>query len=153
MTQQNNRPTDRAHSMEALRSLGLPGSDIFMAELVLASEMAWADGVLQPNEKAMLHAYCEELVEQLNRQAGARLFTMRHALRTLQRGLARRLRPHERELILECVRSISTGSSGAGLRRRAVQWCEAVAALDGSPVWDAGELFWLQRLRAALEVA
>jgi len=33
-----------------------------------------------------------------------------------------------------------------------VEWAEAVAAVDGSPVLDSRELFWLQRVRTVLEV-
>ena len=142
---------EREETTRRLRSLGFKGSAVYLVELVIAAEMAWADGEVQPNERALLQAYCEALVDQLNSVAGARLFTTRQALDTLDRLLRRRMRPFEREWILDCVRRLSSGRGGHQTRQRVLQWCEAIGAVDGSPVWDARELFWLQRVRTALE--
>lgn len=142
---------DREELTRRLRTLGFKGSAVYLVELVIAVEMAWADGEVQPNERALLEAYCEALVEQLNATAGARLFTTRQALDTLARLLRRRLRPYEREWVLDCVRRMSAGRTGDLTRKRVMQWCEAIGAVDGSPVWDARELFWLQRVRTVLE--
>lgn len=143
--------TERQVALERLKALGLRGADVYLAELIPAIEMAWADGVVQPNEQALLEAYCESLVKQLNEQAGARLFDLGRALRRLHTFLSRRLTPSERHTALEALRLLSTGQQT--MRRRIAQWCEAVAAVDGSPVWDARELFWLQRVRTSLELA
>ncbi|MFZ5440269.1 MAG: hypothetical protein ACOZQL_09690 [Myxococcota bacterium] len=143
---------ERKLALERLRALGFQGPDVYFAELVPAVEMAWADGVVQPNEQAVLEAYAQTLVDALNEQAGANLFTLARALAWLSRLTRRRLSPHERGWALESVRLLSAGPQGTKLRKRVVEWCEAVAAVDGSPVWDARELFWLQRVRTALEL-
>jgi hypothetical protein len=112
--------------------------------------MAWADGEIQANELAILEAYCEALVESLNQQVGARLFDLRRALSRLEVLTRKRLTPAQREQALVALRTLSQGTRGDETRRRIVQWAEAVAAVDGSPVWDTRELFWLQHLRRSL---
>lgn len=144
---------ERARALERLKALGFTGPDVYFAELIPAVEMAWADGEVQANERAVLEAYAQALVESLNATAGARLFTFSRALVWLRRLLKRRLTPYERSWALESVRLLSSGAAGLPMRRRIVEWCEAVAAVAGSPVWDARELFWLQRVRSTLEVA
>jgi hypothetical protein len=144
---------DRTRALDRLRQLGFTGADVYFAELIPAAEMAWADGEVQPNELAVLHAYGEALVESLNRQVGATLFKTPRALAWLKKLTQRRLSPHERAWALEAVRALSNGPSGLAMRKRIVEWCEAVAAVDGSPVWDVREAFWLQRVKTSLELA
>lgn len=131
-------------------ALGFRGPEIYLAELIPAVEMAWADGEIQANELAILEAYCEALVESLNRQVGARLFNLGRALTRLKALTQRRLTPAQREVALLALRTLSEVTAGHETRKRIVQWSEAVAAVDGSPVWDTRELFWLQRIRRSL---
>lgn len=141
-------------AVRVLSALGFEGRDIYLAELIPAVEMAWADEVIQPNERAMLESYCETLVERLNQQAGARFFTLSRALALLDRLSARRLRPAERQAALLALRSWSDLSlTGAQMRQRMLEWAEAVAAVDGRPVWDSRELFWLESMRRSLDAA
>lgn len=142
--------TPREKAVQRLRSLGFEGADLYLADLIPAVEMAWADGQVQANERAVLEAFCETLVESLNRRAGARLFTVERARRRLERLLERRLGPAERQAALLAVAQLSEGVVGADRRKRMIEWAEAVAAVDGSPVWDARELFWLERVRSTL---
>jgi len=131
-------------------ALGFRGPEIYLAELIPAVEMAWADGEIQANELAILEAYCEALVESLNRQVGARLFNLGRALPRLKGLPLGRLTPARRELALVALCTLSQGTRGDETRKRILQWSEAVAAVDGSPVWDTRELFWLQRIRRSL---
>lgn len=131
-------------ALQALAALGFRGRDIYMAELIPAVEMAWADGRIQPNELALLKAYCEALTERLNRHAGAGFFQLRHSLEVLGRLTRRRLLPHERLAALAALKAWSGESaSGAERRKEMLEWASAVAAIDGRPVWDTRELFWL----------
>jgi hypothetical protein len=134
---------DMSHDDLAL--LGLHGADTYFAELIPAAEMAWADGEVQPNERALLEAYASDLIERLNREAGAPAFSGARAQAMLARLLQRRMRPYERHAAL---RLLSGRSREA--KRRMLQWVEAVAAVDGHPVWDTRELFWLQAVRRTL---
>ena len=56
-------------ALKVLSALGFKGRDVYLAELIPAVEMAWADDAIQPNERALLEVYCENLVEHLNQQA------------------------------------------------------------------------------------
>jgi hypothetical protein len=135
-------------ALRVLSVLGFKGRDVYLAELIPAAEMAWADGEIQPNERAMLEAYCETLVERLNQQAGARFFSVARAKALLERLTQRRLRPAERQAALYALKTWSgLALTGAQMRKRMIEWAEAVAAVDGSPVWDTRELFWLQSLK------
>lgn len=144
---------ERVTAVERLKALGFSGTDVYLAELIPATEMAWADGQVQPNEVAVLESYCEALVTDLNREVGARLFSTARALKQLRRLLKRRLSNFEREWAIESLRRLSLGTRGHEMRERIIAWCEAVAAVDGSPVWDVRELFWLQRVRRSMGLA
>ncbi len=144
--------TEQKNAIHQLAALGFKGRDLYLAELIPAVEMAWADGVIQPNERAMLESYCMDLVERLNREAGAAFFTLSRALALLDKLTERRLHPSERQAALFALKEwAGPGLPGHEKRKRMLQWAEAVAAVDGKPVWDTRELFWLQALKRNLE--
>ncbi len=143
---------ERDAAVKVFSSLGFKGPGVYLAELIPAIEMAWADGLVQPNERALLEAYCETLVKSLNQQAGANLFSVGLALKTLDRMLDHRMSPSQRQGALWALRIWSKGPMGHLMRKRIVEWSEAVAAVDGAPVWDTRELFWLQTIKRTLEL-
>lgn len=131
-----------------LATLGFRGQDVYLAELIPAVEMAWADGEIHPNERAMLEAYCEALTEKLNEDAGANVFTLRRALAVLELLLRKRLYASERYRALRALATLAGGGpAGQRRRKRMLEWAEAVAAVAGRPVWDSRELFWLQAMK------
>jgi hypothetical protein len=135
-----------------LAELGIEGRDIYFAELIPVVEMAWADGVIAPNERALLEEYCVALTQRLNRQAGAEFFTVARAFLVLDRLTQSRLTPAQRLTALKALKAwTGTGSSGEAMRASMISWAEAVAAVDGSPVWDSRELFWLQTMKRNLQ--
>lgn len=139
-------------ALHDLATLGFKGRDVYLAELIPVVEMAWADGVIAPNERALLEAYCEALTERLNRRAGAPFFRLARTLLVLERLTQRRLTPDQRLKALKALKQWSgTGASGEEMRSGMLEWAEAVAAVDGSPVWDTRELFWLQTMKRTLE--
>lgn len=143
---------DTKKALRDLEGLGFKGRDVYLAELIPVVEMAWADGVIQPNERALLEAFCETLTERLNRQAGAPLFHLKRTLVLLERLVARRLTPYERVTALRALKVwASQAFGGDGMRKGMLEWAEAVAAVSGSPVWDTRELFWLQTMQHTLE--
>ena len=90
---------EKEQALHDLGDLGFKGRDVYLAELVPVVEMAWADGVIAPNEQAVLETWS------------------------------------------------GNGLSGEEMRSGMLEWAEAVAAVDGSPVWDTRELFWLQTMK------
>ncbi|MBL8954692.1 MAG: hypothetical protein JNK82_28200 [Myxococcaceae bacterium] len=149
-------PTPNADMMTArrtLKRLGLAGPDIYLAELIPAVEMAWADGSIHPSERALLEAYCDQLVAHLNVMAGAPVFSGKRARAALDHMLSRRLLPHERhEALLALKVRASQTAEGAQMVHRLVEWTEAVGAVAGQPAWDTRELFWLQTVLRILQV-
>ncbi len=139
-------------ALQDLADLGFRGRDVYLAELLPVVEMAWADGVIAPNERALLEAYCMTLTGRLNHQAGAPFFQPARSLLVLDRLTQRRLSPAQRLVALRAIKAWSgSGLSGAEMRFGMLEWAEAVAAVDGSPVWDTRELFWLQTMKRNLE--
>lgn len=138
----------KEQALRVLARLGFRGPDRYLAELIPAVEMAWADGSVQANEQAMLEAYTSALVDELNREAAVKAFSLRRGLALLRGLLSRRLEPYQRYAVLQALRALA----GERARSRMVEWAQAVGAVAGSPVWDARELFWLQAMRRHLEV-
>ncbi len=125
---------------------------MYLAELLPVVEMAWADGAIAPDERALLEAYCESLTDRLNHQAGAQFFRLARTLLVLQRLTQRRLSSAERLTALKALKTWSgIGSSGDEMRSGMLEWAEAVGAIDGSPVWDPREFFWLHTMKRNLE--
>lgn len=144
--------SERDKSVKWFANLGLRGVELSFAEMLPAVEMAWADGCVQPNEQAMLTSYCETLVRQVNERAGAELVRRPDALARLEKLLSRRLLPAEREGSLWALRIWTKGPTGRAIRKRIVEWSEAVAVVDGSPLIDPREQFWLATVKRTLEV-
>ena len=144
---------DMERALLDLSNLGFEGSDVYLAEIIPAVEMAWCDGVIQPEERATLEAYCEDLTGRLNREAQAPFFTRGRALFLLDLLSVRRLLPAQRQGALRALKTWSgEGPCGATMRRRIVAWAEAVAVVTGHPAWDTRELFWLQTMRRTFEL-
>lgn len=128
-----------------LKRLGFHDADLPLAELIPATEMAWADGVIHPDERALLEAYRDALVERLGGAVSAQ-----QARAVLERLMSRRLAPYQRQAAIDALAVRSHGTAdGAQMRERIVEWAEAVAAISGRPVWDTRELFWLQAMMRA----
>ena len=136
---------ERQQALTRLAALGFQGADVYLAELIPAVEMAWADGEIQPRERLVLEAYCEALVDRLNREAGYAFFTLRRAHRLLGALLTSRLSPAARQAALEAL----SRADGVADRERMLTWAEAVGGAAGAPPWDTREQFWLQAMRRA----
>lgn len=141
----------KEEALQELGTLGFRGRDVYLAELIVAVEMAWADGEIQPEERSMLEAYCEDLVLRLNRHAGAHFFTLSRALTLLDRLSRQRLRPVDRQRALAAIKTwIGVTPAADEMRNRMIDWAAAVAVTGGWPRWDTRELFWLQTLKREL---
>jgi len=139
-------------ALHDLATLGFKGRDVYLAELIPVVEMAWADGVIAPNERALPEVFRECATERPNLPARAAFLSLARTLLVMDRLTQRRLTPSERLSALKALKRWSgTGGSGDEMRAGMLRWAEAVAAVDGSPVWDTRELFWLQTMKRQLE--
>lgn len=139
---------------ERLKALGFEGQDLYLAELIPLVEMAKADGVVEPNERALLEAFAIRQVRELNAQASSPVFDLDRALDLLRSLLERRLLPHERQAAILALKDWwqATGQFPAA-RQRVLDWARAVATVSGRPALDTRELFWLRNLSRSWETA
>ncbi len=142
---------NKEQALRDLEALGFRGREVYLAELIPVVEMAWSDGKIELNERALLLAYCEALTQRLNEHAGAPFFTLERTLVTLERLCERPLTPSQRVLALRALKAwAGPGVSGVEMRSEMLSWAQAVAAVGGSPVWDSRELEWLRLMEGAL---
>jgi hypothetical protein len=139
---------DTEQALSDLADLGFKGRDIYLAELIPVVEMAWADGVIAPNERTLLEAYCEALTDRLNHQAGQQFFRLSRTRAVLDRLTLTRLSSAQRLVALKALKAwTGNGLSGAEMRNGMLEWAHAVAASSGTPVWDSRELAWLETMK------
>lgn len=139
MRTQPTRRKGQGPSPSPLAALGLSRDELQLAQLVPAVEMAWADGVVGPDELAALEGLCEVARGQL---AAAR------AHRAVRQLVAHRLAPPQLDEVLAALRASFPSLEE---RRQMVDWAEAIASVDDEQ-WDPRERAWSERLRSALGV-
>lgn len=134
-------------AVETLSQLGFSGPDIYLAELIPLVETAWADGQIQPSERALLEAICVRQTRWLNEKAGVNVFSAERSLQLLHRELERRLTPHQRQAALIALEHWwrATGQWREA-PKRLIRWANVVARSAGLPRVDTRELFWLRTL-------
>ncbi len=138
---------EKEQALRDLAELGFHGRTIYLAELIPVVEMAWSDGKIEPNERALLLSYCESLTQRLNDHAGATFFKLEHTLTVLERLCERPLQPAQRLVALRALKAwAGPGLTGVEMRHEMLSWAQAVAAVGGSPVWDSREMEWLQTI-------
>ncbi len=147
----------RAGTAPDARALSLPvrleGLDAYLAELVPAVEMAWADGAIQPEEQLALQAYCFELTRGLNQTIGRTVFTAAEALRLLEVLMQRRLpAPARGALVDGLAKLFARAPHGPIARERMLHWSRVVAEAAGKPAWHEAEVQWMRTLRARFDV-
>jgi len=135
--------------MRVLAALGFTGPDVYLAELITAVEMAWADGEIQANERAMLYAYGDDLTQRLNDEVGTPVFSRARTRELIDLLCRRRLTSAERRAALFALKTWG----GREMAARMISWAEAIAAVDGSPVWHERERAWLAALQRTASTA
>ena len=138
---------EREQALRELEGLGFRGRDIYLAELIPVVAMAWSDGKIEPNERALLVAYAETLTLRLNDHSGAAFFKLERTLEVLEQLCERPLSPAQRLVALRALKVwAGPGLTGVEMRSEMLSWAQAVAAVGGSPVWDSRETEWLQTI-------
>ncbi len=72
---------------EKLAEYGIKRHEIYLIDLVILCEMAWADGQLQDGEREILLSYLNLHVDSINRLAGCRVLAYKDARDFLNRFL------------------------------------------------------------------
>lgn len=112
----------RHDALERLAAFGIAGTDVYFVDTIPLLEMILADGVVQPEEVALLEAFLKSHVENLNALAGHEVVTLEGARAFVRQFLERRPDPE----LLGLLRRLlpETGLSGdephSIQRRRAI---------------------------------
>jgi len=72
-------PLSFTDAVKKLSRVGIKDSEIYLIDLVLLCEMAWADGSVQEGEREILFSYLNHHVDAINRLAGCRVLEHRDA--------------------------------------------------------------------------
>jgi hypothetical protein len=145
---------------EALGELakrGIMGNAVYLLDVLPLVEMAWADGVVQPGERAMILAFLDEHLRQMEERNGSQVVPRAEALRFVDRFLTER--PPEEELrhLRELFVAVRLSEEGRAERtQRILDGAMAVGGVAGAPsnparAWDERELDKLWELELALQ--
>lgn len=150
-------PMTRHEALAELARRGILGNAVYLLDVLPLVEMAWADGVVQPGERAMILAFLDEHLRQLEAREGGAVVPRADALRFVDRYLTER--PPEAELrrlreLLVVVRLAEQG--GHERTQRILDGAMAVGGVSGAPAnparaWDERELDKLWELEVALQ--
>ncbi|MFH0780599.1 MAG: hypothetical protein V2B20_01410 [Pseudomonadota bacterium] len=72
-------PLSFADAVEKLAKVGIHNHEIYLIDLILLCEMAWADGSVQESERELLFSYLNHHIDAINRLAGCRLLEHKEA--------------------------------------------------------------------------
>lgn len=83
-------PLSFADAVEKLSQVGIQNKEIYLIDLVLLCEMAWADGSVQEGEREILFSYLNHHVDSINRLAGCRVIEHKEAKELIRSFLDKR---------------------------------------------------------------
>ncbi len=63
-------PLSFADAVQKLSRVGIRNSEIYLIDLIILCEMAWADGSVQEGEREILFSYLNRHIDAINRLAG-----------------------------------------------------------------------------------
>lgn len=151
-------PMTRRDALATLKRHGFGGPLVYLLDVLPLVRMAWADGVVQPSERAEILAFVDEHLGRLDIQAQSTVVPRPVALECINRLLA--VRPSEEEFdeLLEALVVLRLGGERAGVRTQrildAVTRVGSAANSPGKPdqSWDKRELITMWALQTALRV-
>lgn len=74
------QPLTFTDACKRLQSFGLKAEHIYLMDLALLAEMAWADGTVQPVEEDLLIDYLDQHIKNINRMAGFNVLSAEEGL-------------------------------------------------------------------------
>ena len=144
---QKERPAMLAMSrrdvLERLARFGVRGNDVYLVDTIPLLEMIWADGVVQPEETALLDAFLTKHVAHLNSLAGEEVLSLEQARAFVARFTRERPDPGLMRLLREMLPDAGLGGEAPHsiARRGAIlDFCLDIGAacVAGYPGGDHG---------------
>ena len=100
------QPLSFTAAVEKLSAYDIKQQQIYLIDLVLLCEMAWADGKIQQAERAILFNYLNHHVDSINRLAGCKILGYDEATQFVARFLDHRPDPRMLTTIRELIPAI-----------------------------------------------
>lgn len=72
-------PLSFADAVEKLSHVGINNREIYLIDIIILCEMAWADGSIQEGEREILFSYLNHHVDTINRLAGCKVLEHKEA--------------------------------------------------------------------------
>ena len=99
-------PLSFADAVEKLSHVGIQKKEIYLIDLVLLCEMAWADGSVQEGEREILFSHLNHHIDSINRLAGCRVLEHKEAKELIRSFLDNRPSKELLETIQEVIAPI-----------------------------------------------
>ncbi len=129
---------------------------VYLLDALPLVEMAWADGEVQPAERAMIFSFVDQHLAQLEAHAQTTVVPRREALEFINRYLVVRPTSAEFTRLRELLMVVRlTGENAEAKAQRILDWASSVAGAAPSPTkpnqsWDKEELVTLWDLEQSL---
>lgn len=148
----------RQQVLDTLGAHGIRGAEVYLLDVVPLVELAWSDGVVQPEERAMILSFIENLMVKLRAEAGFNVVSHAQALAFVDRLTTTRPSRLDFSVWLQCLKAV-LGLRADGRARLAaiMEGLQAVGGVARSPrdarvAWDEDEVVCFSRLEFALRL-
>lgn len=148
----------RQQVLDTLNAHGIRGPEVYLLDVVPLVELAWADGVVQPQERALILSFVEHLLIKLRAEAGFDVISHTRALAFVDRLTTTRPGRLEFTVWLQCLKTLLRLQRDGRARHAAIiEGLNAVGGVAPSPqhpavAWDEHEVDCLSRLEFALRL-
>ncbi len=150
--------TTRQQVIDTLDAHGVRGPELYLLDAVPLIELAWADEVVQPEERAMILSFVEHLLIKLRAEAGFDVISHAKALAFVDRLTTNRPSAIDVLVWRECLNLLLRQHPNGRARRAAIlEGLDAVGGVAPSPVnqalaWDEREVECRLRLEFELRL-
>lgn len=150
--------TTRQQVIDTLHTHGIRGAELYLLDAVPLIELAWADGTVQPEERAMILSFVEHLMIKVRAEAGFNVITRGQALAFVDRLTTTRPSRLEFTIWLQCLKTLLRAQPHGRARHAAIiEGLNAVGGVASSPrhpsvAWDEHEVACLSRLEFELRL-
>jgi hypothetical protein len=148
----------RQQVIDTLNAHGIRGPEVYLLDAIPLIELAWADGVVQLAERALILSFVEHLMVKVRAEAGFDVIAHAQALAFVDRLTTKRPTRLEFTVWLQCLKTLLRAQPQGRARHAAImEALNAVGGVASSPrnpaiTWDEHEVDCLSRLEFELRL-
>ncbi|MBL8918762.1 MAG: hypothetical protein JNJ54_07895 [Myxococcaceae bacterium] len=148
----------RQQLLDTLSAHGIRGPEVYLLDAVPLIELAWSDGVVQPQERVLILSFVEHLMVKLRAEAGFDVISHAQALAFVNRLTTTRPGRLEFTVWLQCLKTLLRAQPQGRARHAAImEGLNAIGGVAPSPtnesvLWDENEVGCLSRLEFDLRL-